>query len=63
MPSSKSRRTAAKVSPESLSLEIFLPSCRGAVLTCDPLTNVPLVLTVHALDDREAGVLQKKIRR
>ena len=40
-----------------------LPSCRGAVLTCDPLTNVPLVLTVHALDEREAGVLQKKIRR
>jgi hypothetical protein len=33
------------------------------VLTCDPPTNVPLVLTVHALDDREAGVLQKKIRR
>ena len=34
-----------------------------AELTSDPLTNAPLVLTVHALDDREAGMLQKKIRR
>lgn len=34
-----------------------------AELTSDPLTNAPLVLTVHALDDREAGMLQKKMRR
>ena len=34
-----------------------------AELTSDPLTNAPLVLTVHALDDRETGMLQKKMRR